>query len=66
MRARPRIGEPCEHFSGCKRASVWAAGWWYPSPGGGVYCDEHLHLGRGDIALGSILDLERGEQEGKL
>lgn len=43
-----RIGEQCEHYSGCEKKSEYAEGYWYPRPAGCVMCEEHVHLGRGD------------------
>jgi hypothetical protein len=48
LKQKGRIGEPCEHFSGCKAPSTHAQGYWYPTPAGCVMCQQHVHLGRGD------------------
>ena len=47
----PRIGEPCEHYSGCSQESKFAEGYWYPKAGGCVMCEEHVHIGRGDRVI---------------
>lgn len=45
------IGKPCEHYSGCEAESKYAIGYWYPVPGGGVFCEKHVFIGKGDRVL---------------
>lgn len=46
-KAKPRIGQPCEHHMACPSPSEYAMGDWYPQPGNYVYCARHIRRPRG-------------------